>query len=89
MARREFFHLQGRPNDQIELQSGYALWRQVIEWCAKMGPRREILTIAIEAAKMGVEVVAWTVPGKQKLDRVHRAELIHAEYRRESPLVIL
>jgi|GEM_PF-2756274 len=56
---------------------------------AKMGPRREILTIAIEAAKMGVEVVAWTVPGKQKLDRVHRAELIHAEYRRESPLVIL
>ena len=33
----EFFHLQGRPNDQIEPQSGYALWRQVIEWCLKDG----------------------------------------------------
>jgi hypothetical protein len=54
---------------------------------SKMGPRREILTIAIEAAKVGVEVVTWTVPGKQKIDRLHRAELIHTEYRGELPVL--
>ena len=51
-----------------------------------MGARQAIIKMAIEAAKEGVAVVAWTVPGKHKLDRQHRAELIHAAYRRQLPL---
>jgi len=54
-------------NAGLDLRNGIRL----SNGASKLGSRREILSIAIEAAKMGVEVVAWTVPRKQKLDRLH------------------
>jgi len=45
-----------------------------------MGARKAIIKTAIEAAKEGIAVVAWTMPGKEKLARHHRSELIHAAY---------
>jgi hypothetical protein len=48
-----------------------------------MGARRLILETAIEAAKEGISVASWIVPGKLKLRRRHGAELLHAEYVRQ------
>jgi hypothetical protein len=47
---------------------------------SKMGSRKAIIKTAVEAAKEGIAVVAWTVPGKLKISRHHRGELVHAEY---------
>jgi hypothetical protein len=52
----------------------------------KMGARQEIIKTALEAAKLGIAVIGWIIPGREKLVRHHRAELIHAAYRRELPL---
>jgi hypothetical protein len=53
---------------------------------SKMGSRQETIRTALEAAKKGIAVSGWVVPGKEKIARHHRAELIHAAYRRELPL---
>jgi hypothetical protein len=48
-----------------------------------MGARGLILQTAVEAAKEGISVASWIVPGKLKLRRHHGAELLHAEYERQ------
>jgi len=42
-----------------------------------------MIKAAVEAAKEGISLVAWTVPGKEKLARQHRAELIDAAFQRQ------
>jgi hypothetical protein len=50
---------------------------------SKLGGRRTIINFALEAAKEGLAVVAWIIPGKEELDRDYRAAFIHAEYERQ------
>ena len=48
-----------------------------------IGARGLRLKAAIEAAKEGISVASWIVPGKLKLRRRHGAELLHAQYERQ------
>ena len=52
-----------------------------------MGARQVIIKTAAEAAKEGICVVAWTVPGKQNVRRLHAAEFLHSEYQRQLSLL--
>ena len=65
-------------NASPEMRDGVTLSNGV----SKLGARQEMIKAAVEAAKEGISAVAWTVPGKEKLARHHRAELIHAAYQR-------
>jgi phosphoheptose isomerase len=56
---------------------------RLLNGVSSLGARQEIIKTAVEAAKKGIAVVEWTVPGKQKAARHNRAELINAEYRRQ------
>lgn len=56
---------------------------------SKMGARQNIIKTASEVAKKGIAVGEWTVLGKEKIARQHRAELIHSAYRRQWPLSLL
>jgi hypothetical protein len=50
---------------------------------SKMGARKGILDFAIRAARDGITVVAWIVPGKLKVKRHNSAELLNGEYQRQ------
>lgn len=41
-----------------------------------------MLITAIEAARIGVDVVGWAAPGSLKVIREQRGNLVHAEYGR-------
>ena len=48
-----------------------------------VGSRKKVLIEAIEAAKKGVFVVAWDVPGMTELIKKQRREALDQEYRAE------
>ncbi len=50
---------------------------------SRLGGRLAIIKTAVEAAKQGVAIEAWTVPGSLAADRHYRAVLAYTEYERQ------
>lgn len=50
-----------------------------------MGMRQAVLKTALDAAGKGIAVVEWIVPGKERIARRHRGELIQSAYLRRLP----
>jgi hypothetical protein len=50
-----------------------------------MGMRQAIIKSALDAAGKGISVVEWIVPGKEKITRKNRGDLLHSAYLQRLP----
>jgi hypothetical protein len=50
-----------------------------------MGMRQAIIKSALDAARKGISVVEWIVPGKERIARKNRGDLLHSAYLQRLP----
>ena len=72
-----------RLNASPDMHYGVTLSKGV----SKMGAREAIIKNRDRSGKVGYCRRGWTVPGKHKISRHPRAELLHAEYQAQLEII--
>jgi hypothetical protein len=85
--RRDFPMFRGIPMIKVNASPDQRYGVTLSNGVSRLGGRGAIINTAVEAAKQGIAIEAWTVPGNLESDRHYRAVLIYTEYERRMLLL--